>query len=601
MKQSLNFLSQRISKFSESISKRYDLTPGVSLFLIFLIAFFGLFLAYPIAYIIKGAFWINGGFKLTFFKLMVVDETQRTCVFNSFKIGFMVTLLTTLLSIPLAYFLIRFRFTGKGIIQGLILVPMIMPPFVGAIGMRQFFNDYGSINIFLSYPIDFLAHHIFNNSDFSYLNHPIDWFGGGFWGVIFLESLHLYPIMYLNVAAALANVDPNLEEAAENLGASKFHMFRTVTFPLMIPGYFAGAIIVFIWAFTDLGTPLMFDYRQVLPVQIFLHVNDINENPMGYALVVLVIVLTMLSFYLSKKVFGGKRYEMMARGHTGSREAQAKPLMSALIYLFTGGLIFIALLPHISVVLTSITPNAGEWFGTVLPSNYTLHHYGSVFTHNDTLSSIRNGLLYSVFSTIVDLILGIIIAYLLTRRRIPGKNILDTTAMLPLALPGIAIAFGYFGSFYGWHIGSWHIDPRKNPITLLIICYSVRRLPYMVRAAYAGFQQTSITLEEASQNLGASPMRTLYKITLPLVIANLVAGGILAFSFAMLEVSSSLILAQTKQFYPITKMIYSLFFRLEDGAYVASAMGILGMVLLTTSLIIAGRFLGKRMGELFRA
>lgn len=526
----------------------------------------------------------RGKFDLTYFALMVTDPIQRACVLNSFKIGLMVTILTTLLSIPLAYFLVRYRFFGRGILQGLILVPMIMPPFVGAIGMKQFFAPYGSINLLLMK----LRLMSFEN--------PIDWSGGGFWGVVLLEILHLYPIMYLNVAAALANVDPNLEEAAENLGATKFRLFRTVTFPLMLPGYFAGAIIVFIWSFTDLGTPLIFEYRQVLPVQIFNRVNDIHTNPMGYALVVLVIILTLLFFYLSKKVVGSRRYEMMGRGHTGSREVQANPLMTGIIYLFVGGLIFTALLPHISVFLTSITPKAREWFLTVLPSEVTLRHYGGVFTHDNTLSSIKNSLFYSTLSTLLDIFLGILIAYLLTRKRIPGKNILDTTAMLPLALPGIALAFGYVGCF-----ANTPLNPRDNPTALLIIAYAVRRLPYMVRAAYAGFQQTSITLEEASQNLGASPLRTLRKITLPLVIANLVAGGILCFSFAMLEVSSSLILSMKDQFNPITKTIYELFGRLEDGPYISSAMGILGMVLLTVSLVTAGRFLGKRMGELFRA
>ena len=135
---------------------------------------------------------------------------------------------------------------------------------------------------------------------------------------------------------------------------------------------------------------------------------------------------------------------------------------------------------------------------------------------------------------------------------------------------------------------------------LLVIAYAIRRLPYMVRAAVAGFQQTSVALEEASMNLGASPLRTLRKITLPLVMANLVAGGTLAFSFAMLEVSDSLILATKERFYPITKAMYALALRIADGPYVASAMGVIGMLILGTSLMLAGKFLGRRMGELFR-
>jgi iron(III) transport system permease protein len=458
---------------------------------------------------------------------------------------------------------------------------MVMPPFVGAIGMKQLFARFGSINLIL------MELHIIDPRN------AINWFGSGFWGVVLLEVLHLYPIMYLNIAAALANIDPSLEEAAESMGAGRFRLFRTVTLPLMLPGYFAGAIIVFIWAFTDLGTPLIFEYRKVIPVRIYDKVGDINVNPMGFAMVVMVILLTMIFFYLSKRFMGAKRYEMMSRGHADIRERKVGKAGTAFIYIFILGVIGVAVLPHISVALLSF---AEKWSGTILPGEFTGAQYGKIFSHELTLPSIKNSLIYSFFSTILDLILGILIAYLLARRRIPGKNVLDATAMLPLALPGLVLAFGYVGCFSGSHF-----DPRNNPTILLIIIYAVRRLPYMVRSAYAGFQQTSIALEEASQSLGASPLKTMRKITFPLIIANLVAGGILSFAFAMLEVSSSLILAMKREFFPITKAIYFLLSRIADGTYIASAMGMLGMVLLIVSLILSGRFLGKRMGELFRA
>jgi len=196
-------------------------------------------------------------------------------------------------------------------------------------------------------------------------------------------------------------------------------------------------------------------------------------------------------------------------------------------------------------------------------------------------------------------VLGVVIAWLLTRRRIPFATLLDALAMLPLALPGIVLAFGYVAGF-DFKI-SW-LNPRDNPTLLLIVSYSVRRLPYIVRSAYAGFQQTSTTLEEASANLGASPFRTLRKITLPLVMANLIAGTILTFSFAMLEVSDGLILAMKEHYFPITKMIYQLMGRIDPNApSLACALGVVGMIILTASLLIAGRILGKKMGQLFRA
>jgi iron(III) transport system permease protein len=559
--------------------RRHDLNAANTALLVFLWLFFAVFMLYPLGYVFSNAFFTDDGFSLTFFKLMLSSPNYVAILANSINLGLVVTLLTTLLSLPLAFLLVRYDFPGKGLLNGLILIPLVLPPFVGAIGMRQLLARFGSINLLLL--------------QMGVIDQPIDWLGTGFWGVVILEVLHLYPIMYLNLAAALANVDPSLEEAARNMGASGFKLFRTVTFPLMLPGYFAGAIIVFIWAFTDLGTPLVFEYRELIAVQIFNMVADLHHNPMGYAFVVAVMVLTLFFFYLSKRMIGGRRYEMLARGHVTSGVQTASPALTVMIYGVVLGISALALIPHLGVFLTSIT---GRWFLTVLPSEFTLRFYREVFTHDLTLSSIRNSLLLSSLSTIIDIILGVTIAYLLARKRVPGRNVLDALAMLPLALPGLVIAFGYVAAF-----SATPLDARINPVPLLVIAYAVRRLPYMVRAAYAGFQQSSVALEEAAMNLGASPIKTLYQITFPLVFANLVAGAVLAFSFAMLEVSDSLILALKEEYYPITKAIYALLNRIADGPYIASAMGMLGLLLLAGSLFIAGRFFGRRMGELFRA
>ena len=275
---------------SDKIRRKYDLTPTTTLILGLITLFFVIFLIYPLLYVFKESFWIDGKFNLSFFKLMVTDPNIRKLVINSFKIGVIVTLMTSVVSLPLAYFLTRYRFPARNILRSVILIPMIMPPFVGALGMQKFFGNYGSINMLL------VKLELMDPSK------TIDWFGGGFWGVVLLSTLHLYPIMYLNIVAALSNVDPSLEEAAENLGASRFQIFRRITLPLMMPGYFAGAILVFIWAFTDLGTPLIFNYNEVIAVEIFRLVSAANLNPMGYALVVLIIVLTAIAFYVSKKM-----------------------------------------------------------------------------------------------------------------------------------------------------------------------------------------------------------------------------------------------------------------------------------------------------------
>jgi iron(III) transport system permease protein len=195
------------------------------------------------------------------------------------------------------------------------------------------------------------------------------------------------------------------------------------------------------------------------------------------------------------------------------------------------------------------------------------------------------------------------------RSDIRGRSILDALSMAPLAVPGMVMAFGYLSisalfSNMTWvkESPAWQslLDVRTNPTLFLVIAYAVRRLPYMVRSAVAGLQQTAAVYEESAANLGASPLAVVRRITLPLIAANLVAGALLAFAFSMLEVSDSLMLAQREDFYPITKTIYELFQLIGVGRYTASALGVWGMLFLAVTLIGASLLLGRRLGALFR-
>ena len=171
--------------------------------------------------------------------------------------------------------------------------------------------------------------------------------------------------------------------------------------------------------------------------------------------------------------------------------------------------------------------------------------------------------------------------------------------MLPLAAPGLVLAFGYISMTQDGRAFAF-LNPSKDPTLLLVIAYAVRRLPYVVRSAAAGLQQTSVALEEAAQNLGSPPLRALRRITLPLIAPNVLAGGLLAFAFAMLEVSDSLVLAQKQQHFPITKAIYELFLMMGEGRYVAAALGVWAMIFLALTILTTSRILGRRLGALFR-
>ena len=564
---------------------------GAVVFAALVAVFLGFFLLYPVALILQRAFVVDGRFTLGLLTGLWRDPNRLDAIKNSLLIGVSVTIACAVVAAPLAMITGRYSFRGKRWLTGLVLVPMIMPPFVGAIGIRQLLARNGAVDVML---VKLLSFFDIVSPDTMGL---VDLTQAGIVGVIILETLHLYPIMYLNLTAALANVDPALEESARNLGASPWRLFRTVTLPLTMPGFFAGSIIVFIWAFTDLGTPLIFHFQKVIPVQIFNDAKAVNENPASFALVVLVIAICGAAFVLSKRLSGRRTYYMLSKDTRGSARTRLGRTGTVLAWSVFGAVTLMAVVPHISVLLLSLSKT---WVATALPTSVTLDWYRDVFSREDTLIGIKNSLFYSAGSTSIDVIIGVGIAYILARSKLFGKGALDLVAMMPLALPGFVLAFGYVAAFVG--SGTFRfLDPFVNPTLLLMVSYSVRRLPFMVRSVYAGFQQVSPSFEEASLNLGATPGRTLRKITIPLVFANILAGAMLCFSFAMLEVSDSLILATEKSFYPITKVIYALSMDIQRGPNLAAAMGMLGMALLVVSLVIAGRVLGDKMGELFRA
>ena len=552
--------------------------------------FFGAFFAWPIAQTVRGAFVDTAGH----WTLDYLWEIGRNRVYleglqNAFLLAIVSTVLTTALAVPLAWLADRFEFPAKKTLLALLLVPMVLPPFVGAIGLKQILGQYGALNAALTH------------LGILHAGQTIDWLGGcrsgRFWGVALLNTLHLYPILFLNLAAALANIDPAMGEAAENLGCTGWRKFRRITLPLMMPGLFAGGAIVFIWAFTELGVPLMFDYNRVTPVQIFHGLKELSGNPLPYALVVVTLAASMAFYAVGKGAVGGKAFAMLPKA-TRAAETHRLPLWpGALCTLAFASVIALALLPHAGVLLVSF---ARDWYQTVLPADWTLAHYQAALGHDLTVPAILNSVKYAGFATVADLLLGIGIAYVVVRTTFPGRGLLDTCAMLPLAVPGLVLAFGYLAMTQEGRLFAF-LNPAKDPTLLLIIAYSVRRLPYVVRSVAAGLQQTSTTLEEAAQNLGAPPLRALRKITLPLLSANLLAGGLLAFAFAMLEVSDSLILAQRQSDFPITKAIYELFNILGEGRFLASALGVWAMVFLGIALYGASRMLGKKLGALFRA
>lgn len=545
---------------------------------------------FPLLLVVRNGFVSpDGQFTLRYLVGVFQNPIYLEGLRNSLRLAVGTTLLATLFSLPLAWLSNRYSFAGKTWVNALVLVPMILPPFVGAIGFQQILGQYGALNALLGL--------------------DVDWLGRGRWvGVVLLQSLALYPIMYLNISAALANIDHAMDEAAENLGATGLTKFRRITLPLMAPGLFAGGTIVFIWSFTELGTPLIMNYTRVASVQVYDALKEIGGNPFPFALVFVMLVVSVSLYLLSKIFFGGKAYAMQSKAATTFTEIRLRGWRGGLALLPFLLVIFLALLPHFGVILTSFSAPGG-WYRSVLPEVYTTENYVEALGHNMTVSSIRNSLFYSTLAVMFNMVFGIGIAFVVVRSQIKLRGVLDGLAMMPLAVPGLVMASGYlaFSSLLSNQEGIRNspvllnlFDVKTNPTLFLVMAYGIRRLPYMVRSAVAGLQQTSAGLEEAAANLGAPPMVSLRRVTLPLITANLIAGALLAFAFSMLEVSDSLMLAQREDFYPITKTIYELFQLIGTGKYLAGALGVWAMVFLAVTIVGSSLLLGKKLGALFR-
>jgi len=544
-----------------------------------------LFLFWPLVESVRGAFFdardtASFGYVLGVFRNPVLVEGFG----NALLVAVGSTAVAATLGVGAAWLCDRYDFPAKRLFVMLVPLPLIVPPFVGAIGVKQLFGQAGALNALLVHL------HLLDPM------HPVDWLRRGRLGtVVGLTALHLYPIVYFNVSASLSSLNVEMEEAARSLGSRGLRTFWKITLPLLTPSLFGACSLVFIGGLTELGVPLVCDFTRITSVQIFSGLKDLGRNPTVHALVMIVLVGTV-AFYAGARLLIRQRDTVTQKG---ARLRQPEPLnaagaVAAIVAL--GTLVGLAALPNVSVVLVAF---ARDWYGTVLPSHFTLQHFRAALGHEMVVSSIGNSLRYVLFSTAADLLLGTGIAWVVVRRRSPGARLLDAASMLPLAVPGLVMAFGYLAlSREGRPLA--FLNPVRDPTALLVIAYTIRRLPFIVRSAVAGLEQIDVALEDAAASLGASRARVVLRVTLPLLLSHLLAGGIFAFALSMLEVSDSLILAQRQATFPITKAIYELFQLLGDGRQVAAALGVWAMLFLAAAIIFARAVLGRRVGGIFR-
>ena len=546
-------------------------TPGIVAVALAIAAFLLAFLVVPVATVVYTAFSnADGGFTLAHFGAFAGISLMRESFANSLYVAGMTVAFASVLAVPLAYLTVRFQFRGAAIIHTLGVLPLIMPAFVGAAAMQLLFGRSGSLNLVL-------------NDLFGFTVPLME----GLNGVIFVETLHYFPFVLLNLAASLASIDTSMEEAGQNLGSSGFRLFRRIVFPLALPGYVAGASLVFIKVFDDLGTPLVLNVTNMLAPQAYLRVTSIGlEDPIGYVICVILVVFSIAAMGGSWWLVKRRDFAIQSRGGVAAPRRRLTRWQAALAYGWIGGVLLLVLSPHVGLLLLSLSR---VWSFTVFPEQFTLAHFATVFA--DSTRMIYNTFLYCGLAALLDVVLGTAIAYLVLRTKLPGRQLLDHMVTVALAMPGLVLGIGYLRTFRGVEL------PFVGPLTaswlIFVLAYAVRRLPYALRSCMAALSQVHVSLEEAAENMGAGRWRTITRVVVPLMTGGILAGFVISFVTAAGEISETILLTSRESLAPMSYGIY-LYMQSIAGRGPGAALGVIAVVLIGLGTWFSHRIVAAR-------
>jgi len=514
-------------------------------------------------------------------------------ILNSIFVSTSVMIFASIIGVIAAFIVARYDFPGKNIFRVLLFIPLLATPFVNAYVIGKVLGTSGLVN--------YLLNNVFHI--------PYKIVISGLPAVIIIQTLSFFPIVYMNVLSSIINIDPSLEEQAENLGAHGFKLFRTITFPLSLPGLASGATLVFVFSMEDLGAPIGLAgafgnglHTHLMSFYVFSQFQQAYSlslvNPEAYIVATIMLTIATIGFIIIKKYVSLRQYAMLSKGGRWSpRLSKPKWLGLIGVYIFMTLLVITASFPQFGVIVLSLT----NWATSgPLPTHLTLNYMLALVEKPGVVQAIKNSATYSGLAIAITVLLGISAAYIVARRKIIGREAIDVLATIPIVIPGIIIAVGFL-VFFGSLFPNTLFDPFINPGTLLIFTYTVRRSPFLTRSVFAGLQQTHVSLEEAAMNLGASRTRTFFSITIPLVAANVIGGSILSFVYMMNETSTSLILGSHQPSQgPITFLMSQVIYGSGQvsAVSIAAALGVLLMTLQIVAIAVSNYILKQRVAFL---
>ena len=526
--------------------------------------FYLLFLLYPlISMLSKSVIAEEGGITWEFFTKVFTKKYYKRAIMGSIKISATVTLVTVLLATPLAYIMSTIKIKFASALQILILVSSMSAPFIGAYAWIMLFGRNGTITNFLLNTFGFRVGDIY-----------------GFNGCVIVMSLQLYSLVYMFVSGAFKNMDNSLIEACDSLGCSGARKIFKIVLPLILPTLLSGALMVFMRTFADYGTPMLIgENYYTLPVVVYKEfLSEIGSSDgMAAAISIVAIVITTAVFLLQKYIANRKVFSMSALHPVEAKQLHG--VKNVLAHLYCYLLVGAAILPQCYVIYSSFRNTSGKLY----TEGYGFGSYIEAF--KTVGSSIVHTYALAFASIFVIVLVALLVAYVVVRRRNTANAVIDVVSMFPETVMGSILGIALLQTF------------NKRPLLLtggafiMILSYTIRRLPYTIRSSSAILRNISPSIEEASINLGASDAKTFFKVTVPMMMPGVISGAILSWIMIITELSTSIILYTTKT-KTMTLEIYSQIIRGNDG--VASAIS--SILTFSTILALAAffKFSGKK-------
>ena len=538
--------------------------------IVVLIAFLTLFILYPLAILLVDSFVGDGSLSLDTFRRIFAMPRFTTAITNTLKVGFLVGILSALIGLLFAYvevYVRMGRFVG-GLFKVVSTLPVVSPPFVLSLSMIMLFGKAGIITRFLL--------GIYDNSVY------------GFWGIVVVQTLTFFPVCYMMLKGLLKNIDPSLEEAARDMGASRWRVFTSVTLPLLLPGLGNAFLVTFIESIADFANPMIIGGSyDTLATTIYLQITGSYDKPGAAAMAVVLLCITLLMFVVQKYYLEAKTAATLTGKASRARmlieDKSVKIPLTILCALAAGFVILMYLCVPIGACFPTwgfkFFPLTGKWFSLV-------------FTRYHGLQAFRDSFVLSLISAPITALLSMIISYLVVKRRFKAKGFIEAVSMLAMAVPGTVLGVGYIRGFAGGVFNTGFLQGLYGTGLILIIVFVVRSLPTGTRSGISALRQIDKSIEESAYDMGADSLKVFMTVTLPLIKDSFLSGLVTAFVRSITAISA-IILLVTPQFLLITVQINEF---AEKGSYSLACAFATILIVITYGAVLLMNLFIKHFG-----